>query len=764
VTKPNERRHWTEAERLAALWRTGLLDTAPEQAYDDIVRLAADLIGVPMAAVHLVAENRQWSKAEIGLGVRDIPRDIAFCPLAMLEQEGLVVPDATKDPRFANNPLVTGGPGIRFYAGVPLEAEGLPVGALCVIDTKPREGGLDERQRFALKTLASQVSSQFALRRAVAQRDELLAEQALAAVLQQQTLNSVTDYAIISMDLQGRATGWNTGAELVLGWTEQEMLGQTIERFFTPEDRAEDRMEVEMRCALETGRGNDERWHLHKDGHRFWANGAMMPLRAETGEVVGFVKVLRDRTEQHRSMEALSHAESALRRAQEAGRVGVFSVGVEDGILHATPEFCRLYGIEECANRASEDFECLVIPEDAALVSRASTRRRGEAPTDVRYRIRRADTGELRWIARRGEFEHDADGRTVRFVGVAQDVTEECAARDALRKSEERWRGLFERMHEGLALCEIVYGSDGAAADFRYLEVNAAWERLTGVPPTEIVGRLASEAIPGIERFWTDTYARVAETGEPAHFEYYLAALGRWFEVLAYQTEPGRFAAVFLNISERKRQEEMQALMSREVDHRAKNALAVVQAAIRLTKAPDLPSYARIIEGRVGALARAQTLLADDRWAGADLRSLLRGELAGFLDSAGGSQARLVGAAVTLPAGAAQPLAMAIHELATNAVKYGALSVPEGFVTVSWTLEGDLPGMLHLRWAETGGPPVTGVPERRGFGSRVLTGTVRRQLSGTVSLAWETAGLVCVMEVPLDPGREPEAVISAALR
>ena len=107
-------------------------------------------------------------------------------------------------------------------------------------------------------------------------------------------------------------------------------------------------------------------------------------------------------------------------------------------------------------------------------------------------------------------------------------------------------------MHEGFALCEVVRGPDGRAMDFRCLEVNAAWERLTGLPAEAVQGRLAGEATPGVEPFWLQTCARVAETGEPAHFERRLAALGRWFEVIAYRTEPSRFAALFLDVTERK--------------------------------------------------------------------------------------------------------------------------------------------------------------------------------------------------------------------
>ncbi|TPG46058.1 PAS domain S-box protein [Roseomonas nepalensis] len=208
------------------------------------------------------------------------------------------------------------------------------------------------------------------------------------------------------------------------------------------------------------------------------------------------------------------------------------------------------------------------------------------------------------------------------------------------------------------------------------------------------------------------------------------------------------------DVTARKADEERQTLLMREVDHRAKNALSVVNAALRLTRAPDLPSYVKAIEGRIDALVRAQTLLADDRWDGADLLTLLRGELATFLDVEAGDEAQVeaVGPSVRLPAGAAQPLGMAIHELATNAMKYGGLSTPAGRVAIHWTKEGWPTEMLRLCWLESGGPPVEGPPEKRGFGTRVLDGTVRGQLRGAVSLAWHASGLVCQIEVPLSPG------------
>jgi two-component sensor histidine kinase/putative methionine-R-sulfoxide reductase with GAF domain len=223
--------------------------------------------------------------------------------------------------------------------------------------------------------------------------------------------------------------------------------------------------------------------------------------------------------------------------------------------------------------------------------------------------------------------------------------------------------------------------------------------------------------------------------------------------------QPVAALVVIVDVDDEKRAVERQTLLTREVDHRAKNMLAVVQAALRLTRATDTPSFIRAIEGRLAALARAQTLLSADHWSGADLRALLHGELSPFIDGSDcGPRVAMTGPQVTLPAGATQPLSMAVHELATNAVKYGALSSPAGRLTIDWQVEHSTGPYLRLRWAEAGGPPLLAPPASKGFGSRVLSGTLRDQLSGTVTMDWNAAGLVCTMEVPL--GRPASEALS----
>jgi PAS domain S-box-containing protein len=217
--------------------------------------------------------------------------------------------------------------------------------------------------------------------------------------------------------------------------------------------------------------------------------------------------------------------------------------------------------------------------------------------------------------------------------------------------------------------------------------------------------------------------------------------------------QPLRAVSVLQDITERRRAEEARTLLTREVDHRAKNALAVVQAANRAEASVDANAYARSIEGRVRNLARAHTLLADAQWSGADLGALARAELAAFLappDDGAGDVPRAVldGPSVTLTPGAAQGIAMTLHELATNATKYGALSVPGGRVRLGWKMDREA-NLLRLRWVESGGPHVSGPPALRGFGSRVVESTIRRQLGGTLRPEWHAEGLVLEADLPL---------------
>lgn len=204
-----------------------------------------------------------------------------------------------------------------------------------------------------------------------------------------------------------------------------------------------------------------------------------------------------------------------------------------------------------------------------------------------------------------------------------------------------------------------------------------------------------------------------------------------------------RIAGVTLDITERKRAEHTQLLLAKEVDHRARNALAVVQAVLRMTHARNLNDYVTAVEGRISALARAHGLLSASRWQGADLARLINDELAPY-KTAGERRLSISGPAVVLVPSTAQALAIVLHELATNAVKYGALSQPQSSLAVSWTKQD---GVMVLNWSETGLSDVK-PPTSRGFGTTVIKASVQEQLRGKLTLDWRREGLLCAIEVP----------------
>ncbi|HET7805442.1 MAG TPA: response regulator [Pseudolabrys sp.] len=208
-------------------------------------------------------------------------------------------------------------------------------------------------------------------------------------------------------------------------------------------------------------------------------------------------------------------------------------------------------------------------------------------------------------------------------------------------------------------------------------------------------------------------------------------------------------SGVTADITERKRAEERQILLAEEVDHRARNVVAVVQSIMRLTRADTIDDFIGALDGRIGALSNAHRLLAGSRWEGADLNRLVDEEFAPYR-ARGKERISARGPGVVLPPATAQTIALALHELATNAAKYGALSVEAGRVDLTWRLDD---GKLELSWKESDGPQIT-PPNRRGYGSRAIVAGIERQLGGIVKFDWQTSGLRCTLSVPHDPKKE----------
>jgi two-component sensor histidine kinase/DNA-binding response OmpR family regulator len=226
---------------------------------------------------------------------------------------------------------------------------------------------------------------------------------------------------------------------------------------------------------------------------------------------------------------------------------------------------------------------------------------------------------------------------------------------------------------------------------------------------------------------------------------------------LAADSSLARLSGVTIDITERKQAEERQALLAREVDHRAKNALALVQTIIRLSHADTMDEYVEAVEGRIQALSRAHALLAQSRWRGADLAGLVTDELAPYSRDDGTARINVSGTQLFLEPRTAQTLALALHELSTNAAKYGALSVHTGRVSLSWERQD---GQLVVHWTESNGPTIT-PPRSTGFGLRAIAASIERQLDGRAVFDWHPAGLHCTFSLPIDDPSEELALPSS---
>ena len=272
--------------------------------------------------------------------------------------------------------------------------------------------------------------------------DRTLGEAALrgSEARNRRILDSAIDYAIVATDLDGHVTRWNEGARRVLGWSEADMLGQSMDRSFTPEDVRNGQVQTEMRAALETGRGKDERWHQRKGGERFWAMGEMTALRDDDGSVVGFVKVLRDRTQQRLAEEAVRRSEANLRalnadlerqviaRSQVRGQIWQVSsdlLGVCNEAGHfesSNPAWQAVLGWSE-AETAATPFMDLVHPEDRERTREAFGRLRRREPVphfENRYRCK---GGRYRWLS---------------WVAVPEEGRFYCSARTSRRRRSRR--------------------------------------------------------------------------------------------------------------------------------------------------------------------------------------------------------------------------------------------------------------------------------------------------------------------------------------
>lgn len=346
-----------EALRLAALDEYAILDTEPEQAFDDITCLAAQICNTPIALVSLVDANRQWFKSKVGLSVEETEREIAFCNYTILSNhELLLVPNALDDERFATNRLVTSTPHIRFYAGAPLVTpEGLSIGSLCVIDYIARN--LNNEQIVALQVLSRQVIAQLELRRKLTALTSTTIEnkRLQAALKKANSENQVLAQAVASVSEGVLITDPNQPHNPIIytnpafcrmtGYQPEEIIGKNGRFLHSIGNNqaiapADSRIDTEQPSTI-------EQINYRKDGQPFWNQVKITPVFTQQGELQYFVGVKTDISDQVNAQAQLGWQEALLRSMMSASPLGLYVVDHTDAIVYFNKGFCEIWQVEQ---------------------------------------------------------------------------------------------------------------------------------------------------------------------------------------------------------------------------------------------------------------------------------------------------------------------------------------------------------------------------------------------------------------------------------
>jgi PAS domain S-box-containing protein len=441
--------------------------------------------------------------------------------------------------------------------------------------------------------------------------------------------------------------------------------------------------------------------------------------------------------------------------------LGIFDYDLITGELVWDGRMRTLFGLSEDAPVSYGTFLAGLHPADREWVDaavKAALDPADDGSYDIAYRTIGAEDGVKRWVAAKGRTFVEG-GRTVRFIGTGRDITATRQAEQGLRETEERYRLAARATNDAIwdwnLASDHIRWNEAVQTLFGYTEDEVGpsgswWKSHIHHEDRERVKAGIHAVIDGGAERWTDEYRFLRADGSYAYI------LDRGYVIRDAEGRAKRMIGAMLDISERKKAEEHQRLLTGELQHRVKNTLTLVQAIASQTMrgTTDINAMREAFASRLISLGRAHDILTQASWMAAPIVDVVDGAL-DVHRQAGPCRIRTSGPGVLLAAKPALSLALALHELATNAAKYGSLSNDTGTVDLRWHVvhEGDAPRFC-LTWAEHGGPPILTQPSRTGFGSRLIERSFAAEVGGEVKLTYFPAGLVCRLEAALSSMQE----------